>query len=81
MRKSDGTADKHKQHLVARGFNASIWVDYFNKYSRIAKIMSFSVILAIAACYMTEISSPTSTVLTVVSVQYKSGVSACGRTL
>jgi hypothetical protein len=49
--KSDGTVDKYKARLVARGFTQVYGVDCFDTYSPVAKMASFRAILDIAARY------------------------------
>jgi transposase InsO family protein len=56
-RKSDGTVDKYKARLVARGFTQVYGVDYFDTYSPVAKMASFRTILALAARYDWDIES------------------------
>jgi hypothetical protein len=56
-RKADGTIDKYKARLVARGFTQIYGVDYFTTYSPVAKLTSFRTILAIAARHDWEIES------------------------
>jgi len=48
-RKADGSIDKYKAHLVARGFTQIYGVDYYNTYSPVAQLTSFHFILTIAA--------------------------------
>ena len=48
-RKADGTIDKYKVRLVARGFTQIYGTDYFKTYSPVAKLTSFCIILALAA--------------------------------
>jgi hypothetical protein len=48
-RKADGSVDKYKARLVARGFTQIHGVDYFDTYSPVARLASFRLILAIAA--------------------------------
>ena len=54
-RKSDGTVEKYKAHLVARRFTQRFGVDYFDTYSPVARLASIRTILAIAACNDWEI--------------------------
>ena len=56
-RKADGSIDKYKARLVARGFTQVYGVDYFDTYSPVAKLASFRTILAIAARHDWEIES------------------------
>ena len=48
-RKSDGTIEKYKVRLIARGFTQRFGVDYFDTYSPVARLASICTILAIAA--------------------------------
>jgi Reverse transcriptase (RNA-dependent DNA polymerase) len=48
-RKADGSIDKYKVRLVARGFTQVYGVDYFAMFSPVAKLSSFRAVLAIAA--------------------------------
>ena len=48
-RKSDGSIDKYKARLVARGFTQVYGTDYFETYSPVAKLSTFCTILALAA--------------------------------
>ena len=56
-RKSDGSIDKYKARLVARGFSQIYGVDYFDTYSPVAKMSSFRLILAMAARYDWDVES------------------------
>jgi hypothetical protein len=56
-RKADGSVDKYKARLVARGFTQIYGVDYFTTYSPVAKLTSFRTLLAIAARYDWDIES------------------------
>ena len=47
--KADGSVDKYKARLVARGFTQIYGVDYFTTFSPVAKLSSFRTILAITA--------------------------------
>ena len=47
-RKADGTIDKYKARLVARGFTQIYGTDYFETYSPVAKLSSLRTILALA---------------------------------
>jgi len=47
-RKVDGSTDKYKARLVARGFTQIYGVDYYDTYSPVAWLASFRFILAIA---------------------------------
>jgi reverse transcriptase-like protein len=56
-RKADGSIDKYKAHLVARGFTQIYGINYYNTYSPVAKLTSFRMILAMAVCHNWEIES------------------------
>ena len=45
-----GEIDKYKARLVARGFTQIYGVDYYETYSRVARLASFHLLMAIAAC-------------------------------
>jgi hypothetical protein len=55
--KADGSIDKYKAHLVARGFMQIYGVDFFKTYSPVARLNSIRLILAIAACKDWDIES------------------------
>jgi hypothetical protein len=50
-RKANGSVEKYKVRLIARGFMQIHGVDYFDTYSPIAKLSSFRMLLAMAAHY------------------------------
>jgi len=54
-RKADGSTDKYKARLVARGFSQIYGVDYLDTYSPVAKLASFRTILALAARFDWEV--------------------------
>ena len=56
-RKADGSIDKCKAHLVAKGFTQIFSIDYFSTYSPVTKLSSFHAILAIAMHHNWEIES------------------------
>ena len=56
-RKADGSIQKYKARLVARGFTQVYGVDYFDTFSPVAKLTSFRAILALAARYDWEVES------------------------
>jgi len=49
-RKADGSIDKYKACLVARGFTQIYSINYYDTYSPVTQLTSFCFILAIAAC-------------------------------
>jgi hypothetical protein len=55
--KSNGSIDKYKACLVARGFTQIYSINYFDTYSPVAKMASFCLILAMAAYYDWDVES------------------------
>ena len=53
--KANGSIEKYKAWLITHGFTQIHRVDYFETYSPIAKLASFCLILAIAACHSWEV--------------------------
>lgn len=48
-RKADGTVDKYKARLVARGFSQKLGFDYNETYAPVAKLVTLKILLAIAS--------------------------------
>lgn len=53
--KEDGSIDKYKTRLVAKGFRQKDGYDFFDTYSLVIEITSISVLIAIAALHNLEI--------------------------
>ena len=51
----DGTIDKYKAHLVAKGYIQKEGLDYFDTYSPVARITSIRLLIAITSVYNLEI--------------------------
>jgi len=49
--KLDGTVDKYKAHLVAKGFRQKENIDIFDTYSLVTRITSIRVLISIAVVY------------------------------
>jgi len=45
-----GKVEKYKAHLVAKGFTQIYGVDFYETYAPVARLASFRLLLAIAAC-------------------------------
>ncbi len=56
-RKANGSIDKYKAQLVAKGFTQVYGVNYFNTYSPITKLSSIRLILALATRHDWEVES------------------------
>jgi len=48
-RKANGSIDKYKAHLVARGFTQIYGVDYYDTFSPVTRLASFHILMALAA--------------------------------
>ena len=53
--KVDGTIDKFKTRLVAKGFTQKEGIDYFDTYASVARIATIQVLIALASIYKLEI--------------------------
>jgi hypothetical protein len=49
--KPDGTIDKYKTHLMAKGYTQKEGEDFFDTYSPIARLTTFRVLLSLATSY------------------------------
>lgn len=49
--KDDGSIDKYKTNLVAKGFLQKKDIDYFDTYAPVMRIASIKVLIAIAAIH------------------------------
>jgi Reverse transcriptase (RNA-dependent DNA polymerase) len=54
---TDGSVEKYKARLVARGFTQVFSEDYYDTFSPVAKLSSFRTILALAVCHDWDIES------------------------
>ena len=53
--KTDGSIDKYKDRLVAKGNKQKEGLDYFDTYSPVTRITSIRMLIAIAALHNLEI--------------------------
>ena len=53
--KAGGSIDKYKARLVVKDFRQKEWLDYFDTYSPVTRIMSIRMLIAIAVLYNLEI--------------------------
>lgn len=49
--KADGTLDKFKAKLVAKGFTQKYGLDYFDTYAPVARIATIQVLIALASIH------------------------------
>ena len=52
---TNGTIDKYKAHLVAKGYRQKEGLDFFDTYSPVTRITSIRMLIAIAAIHNFEI--------------------------
>ncbi|RVW89378.1 Retrovirus-related Pol polyprotein from transposon RE1 [Vitis vinifera] len=53
--KSDGSVDRYKARLVARGFNQTFGLDYFETFSPVVKAATIRIVLTITLSYRWEL--------------------------
>ena len=53
--KVDGTIDKFKTRLVAKGFTQKKGIDYFDTYAPVARISTIRTLIALASIYKLKI--------------------------
>ena len=49
--KPDGTIEKYKDRLVVKGYTQKRGLDYFDTYSRVTRITSIRILIALAAVH------------------------------
>lgn len=52
--KADGTIDKFKERLIAKGFTQKESIKNFNKYAPVARTTTIRVLIALASIYKFE---------------------------